>query len=256
MGRDFEDKVVIVTGGTSGIGRATAELFAAHGAVVVIAGRREKLGNAVVQAIHAAGGEAAFIPTDVTATDSVADMVSQTVRRFGRLDCAFNNAGISGDNFKNTAEHDEAMWASVIDTNLRGVWLCMKHELPLMQRAGKGAIVNSASIYAHAGSGFGIAPYVASKHGVLGLTRAAAVEFAKDGVRVNAISPGITRSEMTLPALASVPEEFNAHLKQKVPLARIAEPEEIAAAVLWLCSDSASFVTGATLAVDGGYLAG
>jgi NAD(P)-dependent dehydrogenase (short-subunit alcohol dehydrogenase family) len=181
--------------------------------------------------------------------------VDVAFRRYGRLDYAFNNAGVPGENFKNTAEQSEAVWDAVVGTNLRGVWLCMKHELPLMQSAGGGSIVNTASIYAHTGSDFGIAPYVASKHGVLGLTRAAAVEFAKYRVRVNAVSPGITRSEITAPAMESVPEEFRANIERTVPLGRVAEPEEIAAAVLWLCSDEARFVTGTTLTVDGGFMA-
>jgi NAD(P)-dependent dehydrogenase (short-subunit alcohol dehydrogenase family) len=251
----FEGKVALVTGGTSGIGRAAAELFAARGAAVIVAGRRADKGRAVEEGIRAAGGTATFIQTDVQHPTSITSMFEAAIERYGRVDCAFNNAGIAGQNFKDVTEQAEDSWDAVINTNLRGVWLCMKHELRHMRERGNGAIVNSASIYAHSGSDFGIAPYVASKHGVVGLTRAAAVEFAGHGIRVNAVSPGITSSEMTAPAMAAVPQEFEAHIRQRVPLGRIAEPAEIAKAVLWLCSDEASFVTGETLLVDGGWLA-
>jgi A-factor type gamma-butyrolactone 1'-reductase (1S-forming) len=254
VSRRFEGKVVLVTGANSGIGRAAAELFAADGASVVLAGRRAERGESVARAIRESGGEATFFRADVADARSVELLIEQAVRRYGRIDCAFNNAGVAGETFKDTASQSEETWNEVININLRGVWLCMKYELPHMQRQGGGAIVNTASIYAHEGSDFGIAPYVASKHGVVGLTRAAAVEFASRGVRVNAISPGITLTEMTAPGLQAAREEFTANVRQRVPLARMAEPVEIARAALWLCSDEAAYVTGATLPVDGGWL--
>jgi A-factor type gamma-butyrolactone 1'-reductase (1S-forming) len=250
----FAGKVALVTGSTSGIGQATAELFALQGAAVIVAGRRTERGESVVSGIRSRGGEATYIRLDVTDPESVSAVVRDAVRIYGRLDCAFNNAGIPGENIKDTSQQSEQSWEAVINTNLRGVWLCMKHELAQMCRQGGGAIVNSASIFAHQGSEFGIAPYIASKHGVLGLTRAAAVEFARRGIRINAVSPGITRSEMSAPALEAIPDEFNAQIERNVPFGRIAEAEEIGRAVLWLCSDDASFVTGESLAVDGGWL--
>lgn len=250
----FAGKVALVTGSTSGIGKATAELFAAQGAAVIVTGRRTERGEEVVAAIRASGGNATFLRLDVSDPESIAACIQNVVRVHGRLDFAFNNAGIPGDTFRSTSEHSERNWEAVINTNLRGVWLSMKHELAQMCRQGKGAIVNTASIFAHQASDFGIAPYVASKHGVLGLTRAAALEFARQGIRVNAVSPGITHTEMAEPGLAAAPAEFNANIDRNVPLGRMASAAEIGRAVLWLCSEEASFVTGQTLAVDGGWL--
>lgn len=250
----FAGKVALVTGSTSGIGQATAELFAAHGAAVIVTGRRSDRGENVVGGIRARGGEATFMRLDVLNPESIRAVVRDSLRVYGKLDCAFNNAGVPGENVRNTSEHSEENWDAVMNTNLRGVWLCMKHELSQMRHQGSGAIVNCASIYAHQGSDFGIAPYIASKHGVLGLTRAAAVEFARHGIRVNAVSPGITRSELSTPALEAMPDEFNAQIQRNVPLGRIAEAEEIGRAVLWLCSTEASFVTGQSVVVDGGWL--
>lgn len=253
MSRRFENKVAIVTGATSGIGEATALLFGSYGATVVVAARRSDRGEALAERIRMTGGSAAFIHTDVTIPASVAHLMEETERRFGRLDFAFNNAGIGGPPLLDIFSQTEEAWDSVINTNLRGVWLCMKYELPMMRRQGVGAIVNTASIYAHVGSDLGISPYVASKHGVLGLTRAASIELAKCGVRINAVSPGATRTEMTMPALEAHPESFNAAIQRDVPMGRIAEPAEIAEAVVWLCSPEASYITGHSLIVDGGW---
>jgi NAD(P)-dependent dehydrogenase (short-subunit alcohol dehydrogenase family) len=254
MSKQFRNKVVIVTGATSGIGKATAELFCEEGASVVLAGRRETQGAAAAESIRNNGGDAIFIRTDVCDADSIAHLVQKTIRQYGRLDYAFNNAGIAGANLLDTTQQALSAWDEVINTNLRGIWLCMKHELLQMKRQGHGAVVNTASMYAQVGSDLGISPYVASKHGVLGLTRAAAVEFGKSGIRINAVAPGATRTEMTSPAIESYPTEFGAMIQRHVPLARVAEPSEIAHAVLWLCSDKASYVTGHALSVDGGWL--
>jgi A-factor type gamma-butyrolactone 1'-reductase (1S-forming) len=252
--RNLEEKIVIVTGATSGIGRAAALRFAAAGANVVAAGRRRTQGLALVEEISSKGGHATFIQTDVSVASSVAALVAGTMERFGRIDCAFNNAGIPGANLTATADQSEASWDEVMNTNLRGLWLCMKHELREMKARRAGVIVNTGSIYSFVGSELGIAPYIASKHAVLGLTRAAAIEYARDGIRINAICPGMTLTEMTAPALQAVPGQFNAHIDQNVPLRRLAEPDEIAAAVVWLCSPDAGFVTGQSLSVDGGWL--
>jgi A-factor type gamma-butyrolactone 1'-reductase (1S-forming) len=250
----FHDKVAVVTGATSGMGQATAELFAKRGASVVLAGRREERGEALAKAIRAAGGEATFIRTDVADPRSVESLFEQTIRRYGRLDCAFNNAGVPGNHLTATPDQTLDSWNEVININLRGVWLCMQHELRYMGEHGGGAVVNTASVYSHIGTGLGISPYVASKHGVLGLTRAAATEFASSGIRVNAVSPGMIRTEMTAPSLETYADSFNAAIQQLVLLKRIGEPPEVATAVLWLCSDEASYVTGQTLVVDGGWL--
>lgn len=255
MDRRFSGKVALVTGATSGIGRETALQFAREGARVVLSGRRESQGRAVVSEIEAAGGEAHFVRSDVTDAESVRHMVDATVARFGRLDCAFNNAGISGEAMKPTADHSQENWDSVIATNLTGVWRSMKFEISAMLKCGGGSIVNNSSGYGLVGSGVGHAPYAAAKHGVIGLTRSAAIEYAMQGIRVNAVCPGWTHSEMVDPVLAAMPDLFSAILKNEVPMQRIAAAAEIARAVLWLCSDEASYVTGHPLVVDGGVLA-
>jgi A-factor type gamma-butyrolactone 1'-reductase (1S-forming) len=255
MDRRFSGKVALVTGATSGIGRETALQFAREGARVVLSGRRDPQGRDVVSEIEAAGGQALFVRTDVTDAESVRRMVDATVARFGRLDCAFNNAGIGGDTMKPTADHSQENWDNVIATNLTGVWLSMKFEISAMLQYGGGSIVNNSSGYGLVGSGVGHAPYAAAKHGVIGLTRSAAIEYATQGIRVNAVCPGWTHSEMVDPALAAMPEAIAAILKDEVPMQRIAAAAEIARAVLWLCSDEASYVTGHPLVVDGGALA-
>jgi A-factor type gamma-butyrolactone 1'-reductase (1S-forming) len=251
----FKGKTVIVTGASSGIGRKTALAFAAEGANVALAARREAEGERVAEEIKAAGGNALFIKTDVSQSASVQALVDRTVATFGRLDCAFNNAGIGGDAMLPTADHSEANWDQVIAVNLTGTWLCMKHQIPAMLKSGGGAIVNNSSAYGLTASTVGHVPYAASKHGVIGLTKTAAVEYARNGLRVNAVCPGWTHSELVDPALEAFPEQLNTLIDQDVPMGRVADPMEIARAVLWLCSDEASFVTGHALSADGGWLA-
>ncbi len=250
----FSDRVAVVTGATSGIGRAAATMLASRGARVVIAGRCEERGQALVESLESKGCEASFIETDVSDAQSVAHLMARTVALYGKLDCAVNNAGISGPNAL-IADYEEAAWDQVTCTNLKGVWLCMKYEIPRMLAGGGGTIVNVASDFGVVGSNLGIAPYVASKHGVIGLTRAAALEYAGAGVRVNAICPSFTETEMLAPALKREPDNVRRFIGSHIPLQRMAAPEEMAEAVAWLCSGASSFVTGHALMVDGGAVA-
>jgi len=248
----FAGKVALVTGGSFGIGRATAVAFAREGARVVVADVDVAGGEETVAKIVALKGEAMFVRTDVSKLDQVAALVEATVKAYGRLDCAFNNAGIEGV-MAPTHETTEENWDRVIAVNLKSVWLCMKHELPHMLRQGHGSIVNCASIAGLVG--FPSAPaYVASKHGVVGLTRTAALENAKLGVRVNAVCPGIIRTPMIDRATGGKAEVEAAFLAGQ-PIGRMGTPEEVASLVLWLCSDGASLMTGQAIAVDGGWVA-
>ena len=251
----FQDKVVIVTGASSGIGKVSALAFAREGAKVAIAARRVDQGEQTVNEIKKEGGDAFFVQTDVSRAQDVRNMVSMTIKTYGRLDCAFNNAGIVGDALIPTADHTEENWDDVLSVNLKGVWLCMKYQIPEMLKQGRGAIVNNSSVYGLAASTVGHVPYAVSKHGVIGLTKTAAIEYAKQGIRVNAVCPGYTHSDMVDPAIESFPDEFARMLANDIPMGRIAETEEITRAVLWLCSDESSFVTGHALAADGGWLA-
>ena len=249
----FQDKCVLVTGGASGIGQATAEAFAREQAIVVIADIDVENGHKTIEMLQANGGEALFIKTDVTQRDEVRALLKRTIETYGRLDCAFNNAGI--DNPPNLiTKLSEKDWDRVIDVNLKGVWLCMKYEIPHMVKQGGGAIVNTSSVAGLVGTAT-LSIYSASKHGVLGLTKTAALEFASKKVRVNAICPGVIRTPLIVSALEKFPEmesTFNiAH-----PLNRIGEVGEVASMVLWLCSEAASFVTGQCIAVDGGFMSG
>jgi NAD(P)-dependent dehydrogenase (short-subunit alcohol dehydrogenase family) len=250
--RPLAGKVALVTGAGSGIGRASAVAFAHAGASVVVADLDATSGRETTAMIRAGGAEATFCPADVKQSADVARLVAATVDQYGRLDCAHNNAGISGVGGGATHEIADELWARVLAVNLTGVWLCMKHEIAHMLAQGGGAIVNTASVMGLVGGGG--AAYVASKHGVVGLTKQAALEYAEAGIRVNAVCPGFVRTAMIEDAFASRPE-VEARFRAAHPMARFGEPEEIAVAVVWLCTDAAAFVTGAAMPVDGGYLA-
>ena len=253
MIRDFEGKVVIVTGGGYGIGRAACLAFARDGAKVVVADVDVKSSEETVSLIKEAGGEAVIIKTDVSQEVEVEALINKTVEIYRRLDCAFNNVGIH-KTFISTIDFTQEDWNQMIDINLKGIWLCMKYEIPQMLKQGKGAIVNTSSV-----AGLIAAPsnpaYPASKHGVVGLTKSAAIEFARKGIRVNCICPGPTTStrmheELTASALDAIEK-----MHDKVPMGRTAEPREIAEAAVWLCSDKASYITGHALPIDGGLVA-
>ncbi len=248
----FADKVAIVTGATSGIGKATAQALARAGARVVVSGINEALGSRVVEEITRDDGTAVFIRADVSRREDVEHLVSETVRQFGRLDIAFNNAGIEGDTAL-TADWTEECWLHVLDVNLTGVWRCMKAEIPAMLSNGGGVIVNCSSVAGLVGFA-GSAAYVASKHGIIGLTRTAALEYAPMGIRINAICPGVIDTPMVRRVIHDDPEQARQILALE-PIGRMGNPEEIAAAVLWLCSDAATFVIGHPLVVDGGLVA-
>lgn len=253
MMREMQGTVALVTGGASGIGRASAQAFAARGARVVIADVDEVGGCETARSIHMKGGAATFVRADVTQAADVEAMVQTALRQYGRLDCAHNNAGILGE-LAPTADCTEENWDRVIATNLKGMWLSMKHEIREMARQGGGAIVNTSSIWGLVGTAMGAPAYVAAKHGIAGLTRAAALEYISAGVRINAICPGAIRTPL-LEGVTRGRPELEAYAVASHPINRLGTPEEIAAAVLWLCSDAASFVVGATLSVDGGWAA-
>ncbi len=247
----LDAKSAIVTGGASGIGRATALAFARAGARIVVSDLDTAGGEATAAAARAAGGEAHFLPCDVRSLRDVDALVATAIERFGRLDCAFNNAGIEGA-LASIGDGLEDVVAGVLDVNLMGVWRCLHAELPRMAAQGGGAIVNTASVAGLVGAG-GLAPYVASKHGVIGLTKAAALEYAAHRIRVNAVCPGVIQTPMVDRLAAASPGMIDALLAVK-PMGRLGTPDEVAAAVVWLCSDAASFTTGHALTVDGGYV--
>jgi NAD(P)-dependent dehydrogenase (short-subunit alcohol dehydrogenase family) len=253
MTTELLNKVAIVTGGTSGIGRDTAVLFAQAGVKVVVAGRREAEGNETVEMIRAAGGDGFFVKTDVAIAAEVQALVRKTVEKFGRLDIAFNNAGIEG-NLVPIVIQPEADWDRTIDINLKGTWLCLKYEIQQMlkQRSG-GAIVNMASVAGLVGSA-GFATYCASKHGVMGLTKSAALETARKGIRVNAVCPAVIETPMGERIFGG--PEVKPYAIGLHPIGRFGKPMEVAEAVVWMCSDRASFMTGQSLVLDGGFLAG
>ena len=256
--KEFTNKVALVTGGSSGIGRATAIAFAKKGAKVVIASRRVQESEQIVQLVKECGSEAIFLQTDVTHDTQVKNLISKTVEIYGRLDYAFNNAGTPGL-LNPTIDDGEENWNHVIDTNVKGVWLSMKYEIHQMLNQGGGAIVNNAYIrgiiggrqdktttQAQHNSHF----YCASKHAVIGLTKSLALEYAQSGVRINAVCPGTIETPMVKQALS---KERQKNYAKQYPLGRLGQPEEIAEAVVWLCSEAASFVIGYSLVLDGGF---
>lgn len=241
-------KVALVTGASSGIGRATAIAFARAGAKVVVASRRITNGEETVHHIHELGGEAIFVKTDVSKAAEVEVLVNKTIDYYDRLDYACNNAGvITSSLLTNMLEED---WNHILDVNLKGTWLCLKYEIGAMLKQGGGAIVNVASVASVVGC-TGLTSYCASKGGIIALTRAAALEYAQSGIRINAVSPGCVETDM----LAIVPKDKLAQLKTGHPIGRIGKSEEVAEAVLWLCSDAASFVMGHNMIIDGAYTA-
>lgn len=249
----LDGKVALITGGNSGIGKAAALAFGKAGGRVVVAARRSKEGEEVAREVRDAVGEAAFVRADVTREADVQGLVSETLERFGRLDVAFNNAGL-GSEPRPLVEQTEEDWREQLDGNLTSVFFSMKHEIPAMlQTAGGGAIVNTASVLGLVGIG-GTAPYVAAKHGVVGLTRAAALEYAERGVRVNAVAPAIVDTPLFRSALGSTEEGARA-VRELHPVKRFGSPEEVASLALYLSSDEASFLTGAALPIDGGWSA-
>jgi len=252
MSGQMAGKVALVTGGSSGIGEATALAFAREGAQVVIASRTQESGEKVVQAIKAGGGEATWIKTDVSQAAQVEALVRAIIATYGRLDYAFNNAG-SGGRGGWVAEIQEEDWDQAIDGYLKSVWLCMKYEIPEMLKLGGGAIVNNSSVDGQRGFPWDPA-YSAAKHGVLGLTKSAAMQYAQKGIRINAVCPGWIRTPPVQSMLEHDPDA-EARMLLHQPIGRFGEAEEVAQAVVWLCSDKASLVVGTALAVDGGYLA-
>ena len=239
-------KVAFVTGASSGIGRGTAEAFVARGYATVLADRDEKAGREAEEQLRA-NGECTFIPCDVSSDDRVREAIDAAVKLYGRLDAAFNAAGIDGQRAP-TAECTLENWSQVIAVDLTGVWLCMRHEIRQMLKQGGGAIVNCASTAGLVGTPH-IPAYVAAKHGVVGLTKAAALEYVRQGIRVNAVCPGMIDTPMWR---RSIPPELTASLLTTDPIGRLGKPSEIASAVLWLCDESACFVNGQAIAVDGG----
>lgn len=248
----FTDKVVLVTGGNSGMGHAAAQRLADEGAAVVLGARRKDAGDEVVAGIRSAGGQAVFVPTDVTVEADVARLVDTAVREFGRLDAAFNNAG-GGSTFGPVQDLSEAGWRADVDLNLTSVFFSLKHQVPALLAAGGGSIVNNASNLGMVGMPTA-GPYVAAKHGVIGLTRTAALELARSGVRVNALVTGGVDTPLFRGTMGAS-EEGAAHIAGLHPVNRVARPEEIASFVAYLLSDESTFITGAALAVDGGWTA-
>jgi NAD(P)-dependent dehydrogenase (short-subunit alcohol dehydrogenase family) len=246
---DFSGKVALVTGAAAGMGLATAQAFAEAGAAVVLADFKGDAVKAAAEKLVAAGHKALAVRCDVGDDAQVAAMVDSAVAEFGRLDAAFNNAGVMA-RIAPTVDSTREDWDRVIGINLRGVWSCMKHELRQMERQSSGAIVNNASVGALTGNP-GIASYIASKHGVVGLTRTAALEYIKNGIRVNAINPGLIDTQIARDVVAG-DEKAYTELAKHVPIGRAGRPEEIASVVLWLCSPGASYVVGHALTVDGG----
>jgi NAD(P)-dependent dehydrogenase (short-subunit alcohol dehydrogenase family) len=249
----LDGKVVLITGAGSGIGQATSRIFAREGAKLVLADVVEEGGNRTLKLVQDLGAQAIFVKCDVAQWSDVEAAVAKAVQTYGRLDCAYNNAGIEGKG-GNTHECTEENWNRVIAINLTGVWLCMKAEIAqMLKQGGGGAVVNTSSGAGLAGVR-GMPAYVASKHGVAGLTRAAAIEYGRNGIRINAVCPGPIRTPMMGRLLHGRPDAEERFARSE-PLKRLGEPEEIGEAVAWLCSDRASYVTGLPMPVDGGFMA-
>jgi NAD(P)-dependent dehydrogenase (short-subunit alcohol dehydrogenase family) len=245
---DFSGKIALITGGSRGIGRATALLFAQSGAKVVI-GDVDPVGSETVEAINRDGGDAIFVRADVSNEDDVKNLIATAIKTHGGLHCAFNNAGVLPPTVT-LAEMDESTFDKTLTVDLKGVFLCMKHEIAHMLQSGGGAIVNNASIAGLIAES-GISAYVAAKHGVIGLSKAAAVEYANKGIRINALAPGLVNTAMTKPWFDD--PNMSAHFVANTPMGRVSQPAEIAGMVLFLCSDFASFAVGQTFVIDGGY---
>lgn len=252
MNLNLKNKVVIITGAASGIGAASALAFAREGASVVVADLQIARGEELVSRIQAEDGKAIFVKCDVSLESDVKNMVAKTIETFGHLSCAFNNAGIEGESADTTMCTNDN-WEKTINVNLRGVWLCMKYQIPEMLKNGGGSIVNCSSIAGMVGF-VGIPAYCASKHGVIGLTQAAALEFAGQNIRVNAICPGVIQTPMVERFTHGEAQAIK-ELSAGEPVGRMGKPEEIAQVALWLCSDASSFVTGHPLVADGGWVA-
>lgn len=254
MKNNLSSKVVLITGGTSGIGRAAALAFARENYRVAIAGRREEQGAAVVREIEALGGEAVFVRTDVTQEADIAALVTRVLDHFGRIDVAFNNAGVEGKFGLTTAEQTDEHYRHVFDANVRGVLFAMKHEIPALLKSGGGSIINTSSVLGSVAMP-GTAVYAASKFAVIGLSKVAALEYAQQGIRVNVVSPGPIQTEMLDRAMGPGESETKKHVAGQVPLGRVGSSEEVAEAVLWLASPGSAYVTGQDINVDGGYTA-
>lgn len=248
----FEGKIALVTGATSGMGRATAVAFAREGATVFMAARREQRGQEVVDQIATEGGTSIFVKTDVRNPQDVENLFQTILAQYGRLDFAFNNAEISLPHVPTILKTTEEEWDRLMETNARGVWLCMKEEIPIMIKQGGGVIVNTASILGMIGE-WGLSHYAASKHASLGLAKTAALEYAKKNVRINTICPGPIMTEMLEVALPFMPKMLDV-MASKTAVRRIGQPEEIAGTALWLCTDEAAFTIGKEIAIDGGYI--
>lgn len=248
----FLNKVAMVTGASSGIGKATALAYAKEGAKVAVVARREVQGQETVEEIKSAGGEAVFFKADMSRAESIEACVAAIVQAFGRLDFAFNNAG-TAEPASGLVDMEEDDWDRVMNTNLKGVWLCMKYQIPELLKCGGGAIVNNSSVWGVLGSSMGVPAYVASKHGVIGLSKAAALEYGQKGIRVNAICPAWVPTPGNEPVLSN--SELNAQITAQHPIGRLGSQGDIANAVLWLCSDESSWYTAQALVVDGGFSA-
>jgi NAD(P)-dependent dehydrogenase (short-subunit alcohol dehydrogenase family) len=252
MRKRFESKVALVTGGTSGLGRDAAVAFAREGAKVVVTGRRKKEGEETVEMAKKAGGVATFVQTDLSNPRDIEAMVRTCTKIYGGLDCAFNNAGIDGTIRTPLTEYSLEVWNQVMAVNLTGMFLCMKYEISEMLKRGSGSIVNMGAVASKKASPVVGVAYVTSKHGVVGLTQTGAIEYADKGIRINAVCPGVIRTPLANNLLIN--EEAKARVISFHPIGRIGEPEEVSNLVLWLCSNEASFVTGAVIPIDGGFL--